>query len=350
MAKRLTFLRAAFVVGSAILFSATTTQAQDEAPEELLNEDVTISVVTFIPNHFVELDGYHMFVELVKERFGGRMKIEYLGAGEAVAPFEQPEAVRKGIVDITFTGATYPEGIMPVSSAMDVSLLTPAEEREQGIYDRWRELYEEQLNAVYLGRFLYYPHHLWTTFEVDDLDDFAGRTFRTSPAQRPLVEALSGSAVVLPPGEIHTALERGVVDGFGWPSVGVIDLGVAELTSHRVDPGFYGGSGPILMNADTFYALPEAAQEQMLAIGAELEETIVKHFIQLTVKEGERLATEFGVTPIELDPEAAEEYLRFAYEAMWEHVMGGDPDVGRELFEKTYEGRQLVNPIDRLVD
>ena len=41
------------------------------------------------------------------------------------------------------------------------------------------------------------------------------------------------------PGEVYTALERGVVDGYAWPLVGIFDLGWAEKTKFRVDPGFY---------------------------------------------------------------------------------------------------------------
>jgi TRAP-type mannitol/chloroaromatic compound transport system substrate-binding protein len=41
------------------------------------------------------------------------------------------------------------------------------------------------------------------------------------------------------PGEVYTALERGVVDGYGWPTAGIFDLGWHEKTKFRVDPGFY---------------------------------------------------------------------------------------------------------------
>ena len=41
------------------------------------------------------------------------------------------------------------------------------------------------------------------------------------------------------PGEVYTALERGVVDGYGWPIGGIFDLNWHERTKFRVDPGFY---------------------------------------------------------------------------------------------------------------
>ena len=50
---------------------------------------------------------------------------------------------------------------------------------------------------------------------------------------------LGANVVTTPPGEVYTALERGVVDGYGWPILGIFDLGWQEKTKYRVDPGFY---------------------------------------------------------------------------------------------------------------
>ena len=50
------------------------------------------------------------------------------------------------------------------------------------------------------------------------------------------------------PGEVYTALERGVVDGYGWPITGIFDLGWQEKTKYRVDPGFYTAEVSVLVN------------------------------------------------------------------------------------------------------
>ena len=39
------------------------------------------------------------------------------------------------------------------------------------------------------------------------------------------------------PGEVYTALERGVIDGYGWPIHALFDLNWQEKTKYRVDPG-----------------------------------------------------------------------------------------------------------------
>jgi TRAP-type C4-dicarboxylate transport system substrate-binding protein len=60
--------------------------------------------------------------------------------------------------------------------------------------------------------------------------------------------------VTTPPGEVYTALERNVVDGYGWPIGGIFDLNWQEKTKYRVDPGFYDAEVSIIMNLDTYRA------------------------------------------------------------------------------------------------
>ena len=42
-----------------------------------------------------------------------------------------------------------------------------------------------------------------------------------------------------PVGWPYTALERGVVDGYGWPVTGIFDLGWEKVTKFRMEPPFY---------------------------------------------------------------------------------------------------------------
>ena len=58
-----------------------------------------------------------------------------------------------------------------------------------------------------------------------------------------------------PPGEVYTALERNVVDGYGWPIGGIFDLNWNEKTKYRVDPGFYDAEVSIIVNLDAYKKL-----------------------------------------------------------------------------------------------
>lgn len=316
------------------------------AGDELLGEQVTFKIVSFTSVESKHMFGYEVFLEELEKSFGDTLQIDYLGAGEVIDPFEQPDAVRSGVVDIVFTGATYPEGVVPVAPAMEGSLLTPAEERNEGVFDMWQKVYEEQLNSVYLGRFLVNRvQHLYTGYQISNLDDFKGRTFRASPAQEPLLKELGASAVILSPGEVFTSLERGVIDGYGWPSVGMVDLGLGPLTAYRIDPGFYSGAGIMLMNADAMARLPEAAQEEMLKVAERVETRVAEEMRQLVEAETEQIKSEFGVEILVLEGSEAERYQELAYSGLWNQVLEASAEEGQEFYNATFEGRTIEPPL-----
>src|SRR3981081_4748461 len=81
-----------------------------------------------------------------------------------------------------------------------------------------------------------------------DKADLTGLKLRITPVYRDFFQALGATVVQTAPGEVYTALERGVGDGYGWPIPGIFDLGWQEKTKYRVDPGFYSAEVSILVN------------------------------------------------------------------------------------------------------
>ena len=115
-----------------------------------------------------------------------------------------------------------------------------SELRKNGGFDYMAKLYDEKMNAIFLARHIdNTPFHLYLTKPIiqarpDRPQDRASpRSIATSSP------ALGATVVQTAPGEVYTALERGVVDGYGWPIAGIFDLGWHEKTKYRVDPGFY---------------------------------------------------------------------------------------------------------------
>jgi len=90
---------------------------------------------------------------------------------------------------------------------------------------------------------------------------------------RDFFQALNASVITTPPGEVYTALERGVVDGYGWPIGGIFDLNWHEKTKFRVDPGFYDAEVSLIMNLPAYKRLSDAQRaylnKQVLALEAE---------------------------------------------------------------------------------
>jgi len=60
---------------------------------------------------------------------------------------------------------------------------------------------------------------------------------------------------------VYTALERGVIDGYGWPIHALFDLNWQEKTKFRVDPGFYNAEVSLVVNLDKWKSLAPAARD-----------------------------------------------------------------------------------------
>ncbi len=71
----------------------------------------------------------------------------------------------------------------------------------------------------------------------------------------PLLKALGASPVVLAPTDVYTSLEKGVVDGAAWPSVGVVDMKWSEVAKHYVQPFFGVSTLQLFINTNTFNRL-----------------------------------------------------------------------------------------------
>ena len=123
-----------------------------------------------------------------------------------------------------------------------------AELRKNGSYDLMAQLYEQKMNAILLARVVdNNPFHLYLNKRITS-PDLTGLKLRITPVYRDFFQALGATVVQTAPGEVYTALDRGVVDGYGWPITGVFDLGWNEKTKYRVDPGFYSAEVSILVN------------------------------------------------------------------------------------------------------
>ena len=98
------------------------------------------------------------------------------------------------------------------------------------------------------------PFHIYLTKKIDK-PDLTGLKLRITPVYRDFFQALDASVVQIAPGEVYTALERGVVDGYGWPINGIFDLNWHEKTKFRVEPGFYNAEVSLVMNVDKWKEL-----------------------------------------------------------------------------------------------
>ncbi|MEA3026791.1 MAG: TRAP-type transport system periplasmic protein [Alphaproteobacteria bacterium] len=299
-------------------------------------QEVTLKAVTSFAEKTTYSRPFERFIERVNQDGKGLIQINYIGGPKAMPPFEVGNALKGGVVDIAnVTGAFY-TNVMPESDAWKLTERPMTDLRKNGGYDAMAELYAQKMNAVFLARLVdNNPFHLYLNKPISK-PDLTGLKLRITPVYRDFFQALGATVVQTAPGEVYTALERGVVDGYGWPITGVFDLGWNEKTKYRVDPGFYTAEVSVLVNKTTWDKLSAAQKEVLRKAGAEGEALAVGEFAEENAKDTKRQA-DAGIQTIKLEGAAGAEYYAKAYQAGWEGVIKQSPATGsklKELFSK----------------
>jgi len=279
----------------------------------------------------VNLIGMEDFFQLAYEKSNGTLIIEWGGGPEAIPPFQLAEAIYNGVVDVAWTPHTFNVSHIPVMEG--IKLLDPKRFRENGGFEFIDQLYQRYMNARYLGATSAgLTYNLYTTVEIRTLDDFRGLTIRATPAYIAFVSALGAGNINMSPGETYAALERNVIQGTGWPSVGIADFGWQELLRYIIQPPFYTVDVALFVSERAWERLSENQRNALLAAAEELEIRNEKFYADAIGRDNERLIAG-GMQMIELAPEIAAQYLEIAYTEAWLSVLAADPENGRRLQE-----------------
>ncbi len=326
MGKRLSVLFCACLLTFAVLGMVN---------EPVKAETLTLKAVTGWPKTASEYKAFTIFSDLVEQmvakKYPGELKIQYVGGPEAVKTMDQVQACQRGMVDMVFTTNAYYVSLLPEVDALKLSVFSPAEERAKGAWADINQLHEK-IGLYYLARLgLGIQFHLYLEKPIKTAD-LKGFNIRVSPMYLQVIKGLGGNPVAIPPTEVYSALERNVVDGYCWPSVGIRDWGWDKQTKYVIDPGFYQVPNPLLMNLNTWNKLPKKLQNLLTEAAAEAEKKVVTLFDDLAKQERPILLKE-GIQVITLSRVEGEKFLKVAYDEGWKDILGKSPQTGAKLKE-----------------
>jgi len=298
-------------------------------------ETFTLKAVTAWPKTASEYKAFTTFTDLVEQmvakKYPGELKIQFVGGPEAVKTQDQVQACQRGMVDMVFTTNAYYVSVLPEVDALKLSVFTPAEERTKGAWAYVNQLHEK-IGLYYLARLgLGTQFHLYLEKPIKTAD-LKGLNIRVSPMYLQMVKGLGGNPVVIPPTEVYSALERNVVDGYCWPSVGIRDWGWDKQTKYVVDPGFYQVPNPLVMNLNTWNKLPKKLQDLLTEAATEAEKKVVSDFDNLA-KQERPILLKAGIQVITLPTAESEKLLKVAYDEGWKDVLVKSPVAGAKLQE-----------------
>ena len=260
----------------------------------------------------------------------GNLQINFIGGPKAIPTFEVGNAVKTGVVDLGFSTGAFYTNVMPEADFLKLTQIGIAEQRKNGAFAAINEIWNKKANMAYLGRVVEtQPFHVYLTKKVDK-PDLAGLKIRIPPVYRDFFSALGASVVTTPPGEVYTALERGVVDGYGWPIGGIFDLNWQEKTEFRIDPGFYDAEVSIVMNLDKFKALKPTQraylEKQVLALEAQNPTVWKAYSVEETARQEKA-----GIQVIKFDAAGTKKYIDTAYDAGWASAYKANAEFAKKL-------------------
>jgi len=298
-------------------------------------QEVTLRMVSAFPEnqHYVKrtID----WIEKVNKEGKGVLQINFIGGPKAIPTFEVGNAVKTGVVDMAMSTGAFYTNVMPEADALKLTQLPATELRKNGANDYINKIWNEKANMYYLARIVdFTPFHLYLIKKIDK-PDLTGLKLRITPVYRDFFQALGGTVVQIAPGEVYTALERGVVDGYGWPIHALFDLNWQEHTKYRVDPGFYNAEVSLIVNLDKWKALTQAQRAYLTkqALAYEMQNEYWKTY---NAEEAQRQA-KAGIQTIGFDAATSKQYVEKAYEVGWAGIIKASPEHGpkmKALFSK----------------
>jgi len=313
MLKKLTKLAA----GTAIALGLTANAAW--AVEKL-------TAVHAFPPFLVYTQTFLAMVEDINTRGAGIVEIEVRGGPEAIGMFQQPAAVRDGVVDIVHTPGSFYGKNVPEIDAMVASRVTPMEARANGGAALMDAAHQARMGVKHLGwidggiQF-----HIYMSdepkFGEDGVLDLTGVKLRDNPIYHAFFEALSGTTASMPATEVYAALEKGVVDSAAWTAIGLMQLKWDKFLGYRVDPQFYNTDLGVIMNIDSWNALSPEAQKIIQDVVIEWEASSYAARQSDRASDANELQRR-GMKFIEHSPAGAAAYLKLANDAAWARMHG----------------------------
>ena len=289
-------------------------------------QEATLSAVVFVPRNTTFGEIFVRFVDQVNKDGKGVVQINLRGGPDAIPTFEQGNALKTGVVDMASLAPTFYTNVCP---ECDAQILAPQQTPQLKKTPFWTVLQKytsQKLNAHILSAYGDgVGFHIWTSKPPQD-NSLKGMRLRTTPNYTPLFTALGVSLVQTAPGEVLTALERGVVDGYGWPQIGMFDMGWGAHTKYRIDPGFYNVIVNVLVNDAKWKSLRDEQRAVLNRAAAWLEQENVRWVAERKAADDKKIK-ESGIQIVDLGPG----HRKLAYDVYWDALAKRAPEPIKEL-------------------
>ncbi len=305
----------------------TTLNVKAVAAEELLR------AVHAFPNFLVYTKTFLSYVEEVNARGKGVVQIQVMGGPEAIKMFEQPNAVRDGVVDMVHTPGSFYGAAVPEIDAMVASKKNAVETRANGGTAMMDAAHQKRFNVKYLAWIdSGIGFNIFTVNEPkfrssDGVLDLGGVKIRDNPIYTAFLKSLEATTSPMASTEAYGALEKGVIDAAPWTTIGITDLKWNKFLNYMVEPSFYSTDLGIIVNLDRWNSLTDEAKDVLQTVAIEWEQKSHDER-QADVAKYKAAYTESGMKFVNHSEVGGANYLKLAYDSVWARATERMTDKG----------------------
>lgn len=219
------------------------------------------------PAHLLTANVMAPWMKEVEKATEGRVKFNMLPKAP-VSPPQTFDAVKDGIVDLSFTVHGYTPGRFTLTKMTEFGFLGDSAESISVAYQRMHEKHlaklDEHKGVKVIGVFSHGPGHMYSAKgPIAGINDLAGMKVRVGGGVvNDYTKALGANPLLKPSSESFQMLQSGVADGIFFPSESIEAFKLTGLLKHgaKVPGGLYNTSFVMMMNEAKFKALSPADQ------------------------------------------------------------------------------------------
>ncbi len=228
------------------------------------------------PTHSLTRDVLVVWAQSVEKATNGRVKFEMLPKHPSAAPGTF-DAVRDGLVDVSFVTASYTPARHPLPLMAELPGAGATAEINSVAFSRihWKyfQAANEYKGVKLLGVFTHGPGQMFLVKKpVNSIADLAGMKIRTGGGiAEAAAKALGASPFVKPAPESYELLSSGVADGTFFPIESIKSFNLDKVVKYATffPGGFYSSSFGFFMNEDKWNKLSKQDQEAVLSVSGE---------------------------------------------------------------------------------
>ena len=283
------------------------------------------------------------FAKHIQTASQGRMKVQVSGP-ETVPSFEQLQPVAAGVFDFGLTTGGYHAGTITAATIIDgLKADNLATLRNTGMIDEVDKHYQRLgLKIVAVPYLASNGYQMITREPATANGDLKGRKLRGTPQYRPMLTALGAAEVVMPNAETYSALEKGVVDGACWTSIGILSAKFYEVNKYLVRPTFGPSHLLILMNLNRWKALPAEERKVVEEAGRAVETSWATAYPRMAAEEEATLIKDHGMKITHMREDVASRANAIMAEGTWALAAGRNARLVDEL-KKFAKSKGLVD-------